>query len=336
MATKEKITIKDIARRADVSISTVSRVLNQKNMVTEEKRHAVLAAIEELDYQPNPLARGLAGGTSRTIGVVTQDISSPFYDAILRGIRQGLNHTDYLPLFADGYWQVHKEKQAIQTLLNRQVDGLIVLGGVIPEDYLVHLSHQIPLVVVGRNLPALVNQVVYLDNFTGAYKATQYLLELGHRRIVHITGILSHQDAIERRDGYRQAMSDAGLSPDPDLIIEGDFMESTGMMAVEMLFTRGRPFSAIFAANDQMAIGARLALYRRGIRVPDDVSLIGFDDQLNAAYITPPLTTVRQPSIEIGEAAAEAILHLMRGNSPDGSVVFPAELIIRESTARYH
>ena len=331
---KQKVTITDIAERANVSISTVSRVLNDRGIVTQEKRQAVQAAIEDLNYRPNLFARGLAGGASHTIGVVTQDISGPFYDAILRGIRQGLSTSNYFPIFVDGYWQIKQEKQAIQTLLSRQVDGMVVLGGAIPEEELVQLSHKLPLIVVGRNLPSLADHCIYLDDFAGAYKATEYLLELGHRRIAHITGILSHQDAVDRREGYLQALRDAGLTPDPDLIIEGDFMEQSGMLAVTMLLTQGRPFSAIFSANDQMALGARLALYRRNLRVPDDISLVGFDDQPSAAYMTPPLTTVRQPSMEIGKVAAETILDILDGESAYASV-FPAELIIRESAARH-
>jgi LacI family transcriptional regulator len=334
MAKTKKANIQDIAQKANVSISTVSRVLNDGATVSEAKRNAVLQAVAELDYQPNVAAQALAGGQTKTVGVITQDISNPIYDAILRGVRQGLEGSGYYPIFADGRWQLAKEQKALQTLLARRVDGLIVLGGCSSEEALGQVGHQAPLIIIGRNLPSLADQCLPLDDFNGAYQATQHLVEQGHRRIAHITGILSHQDALERRAGYEQALADAGLELDRDLIIEGDFLEQSGMLAIEMLFTRGRPFSAIFAANDQMAYGVLLALYRRGIRVPDDMSVIGFDDQRTSAYTTPPLTTIRQPAIEIGETAAQAILHLLKDKSfsiPE----FPAELIIRESVARY-
>lgn len=334
MAQKKKVTIQDIARKANVSISTVSRVLNDGASVTEAKRKAVLQAMADLNYQPNVAAQALAGGQTRTIGVITQDISNPFYDAILRGVRQGLEGSGYSPIFADGRWQADKEQKAILMLLARQVDGLVILGGCSSEETLHQFGNQVPLIIIGRNLPSLGGQCLPLDDFAGAYQATQYLIEMGHRRIAHITGILSHEDAVQRQAGYLQALQDAGLEPDPELIVEGDFVEQSGVLAVEILFSRGRPFSAIFAANDQMAYGVLLGLFRRGIRVPEDVSVVGFDDQRTSAYTTPPLTTIRQPAIEIGETAARGLLHLLKGN-PFDIPKFPAELVVRESVARY-
>jgi LacI family transcriptional regulator len=334
MAQKKKVTIKDIARKANVSISTVSRVLNDGDSVTEAKRNAVMQAVTELDYQPNVAAQALAGGQTKTVGVITQDISNPFYDAILRGVRQGLDASGYSPIFADGHWQAPVEIKSMQMLLDRSVDGLILLGGCSSEEALRQFNKQVPLIIVGRNLPSLDNQCLLLDDFKGAYKATQYLIEQGHQRIAHITGILSHEDAVERRKGYEQALVDAGLEPDPELIIEGNFLEQSGVLATEILFTRSRTFSAIFTANDQIAYGVLLALYRRGIRVPDDISIIGFDDQRTSAYTAPPLTTIRQPAIEIGETAAQAILRLLK-DKPFAIPEFQAELIIRESVARY-
>jgi LacI family transcriptional regulator len=334
MVQGKKTTIQDIAQKANVSISTVSRVLNDGVSVTEAKRAAVLQAVTELNYQPNVAAQALASGQTKTVGVITQDISNPFYDAILRGVRQGLEGSGYSPIFADGRWQATKEQEAILMLLARRVDALVILGGCSSEELLRQIGHQVPLIVVGRNLPFLTNQCLPLDDFKGAHKATQHLIDQGHQRIAHITGILSHQDAIERRAGYEHALTDAGLELDFELIIEGDFLEQSGVLAVEMLFTRARPFSAIFAANDQMAYGVLLGLYRRGIRVPNDVSVIGFDDQRSSAFTTPPLTTIRQPAIEIGKTAAHATLHLLKGK-PFTMPEFPAELVIRESVARY-
>ena len=334
MVQKKKVNIQDIAQKANVSISTVSRVLNEGASVREAKRTAVLQAMAELDYQPNMAAQALAGGQTKTVGVITQDISNPFYDAILRGIRQGLEGSGFFPIFADGRWQATKEQKAILTLLARRVDALIILGGCSSEEVLQQFGEQVSLIIIGRDLPSLAGQCLPLDDFEGAYKATQYLIELGHQRIAHIAGILSHQDAVERQAGYEQAMTDFGLELDPELIIEGDYLEQSGVLAVEMLFTRARPFSAIFAANDQMAYGALLGLFRRGIRVPDDVSIIGFDDQRTSAYIIPPLTTIRQPAIEIGETAAQVILHWLK-DKPYEIPKFSAELVVRESVARY-
>jgi len=333
MAQNKSITIQDIAERANVSISTVSRVLNDTAPVAEETRQKVLSIISELGYKPNLFAQGLAGGQSRTIGVLTQLIGSPFYDVILRGILMGIEGSNYSPIFADGGWDVQKDLNALNTFMRRRVDGLIILDGHVPDDVLVNVAKDIPIIVIGRSIPAFQQQCIPFDDFEAAYKATQYLVESGHRRIAHITGLPNHEDALERRNGYLQALQDAGLEPDPALVIEGDFTEPSGVMAVEMLLIRGHIFSAIFAANDQMAYGARLALYRRGLRVPEDVSLVGFDDQDPTAYMVPPLTSVRRIPLEIGEAAGRALLDLIHGKP----ILIPeiqSTLMIRESVAR--
>lgn len=335
MSEKMKVTIGDIADRANVSKSTVSRVLTGVTPVTEEKRTAVLAAMAALDYKPNVFAQSLASGQSFTIGVLTQNFGSPVYDVILRGVLLGLEMTPYSPLFADGRWQPETEQKAIETFLDRRVDGLIVIGGYCPEDFLVETARHVPLMVIGREVAALEAHCLNVDNVQAAYEATRYLIDLGHRDIAHITGILAHEDAAQRLEGYQQALTDAGIVPNPDFIIEGTFRRPSGAMAVEMLLMRARPFSAIFCANDQMAFGARLALYRRGIRVPDDVSIVGFDDQPDSAFMTPPLTTMRQPAEAMGQAAALALWQLIQGQET-AVPPFTAELIIRESVARHH
>ena len=335
---KSKVTILDIAEKAQVSASTVSRVLRNSAVVAEEKRDAVMQAIAELDYRPNIFAQSLASGQSMTIGVLTQNFGSPFYDGILQGILLGLEDSEYWPLFADGRWQPTIEQQALDLLLDRRVDGIIVIGGQISEEILQKVAAKVPLLVVARQLQTMPNNCLYLDNFQAAYQVTKYLLDMGHRDIAHLTASVVYQETVndiqQRYLGYQQALRDAGLEPDPRLVVEGNLQQQSGVLAVEMLLSRGRPFSAIFTANDQMAFGARLALYRRGIRVPEDVSLMGFDDESSAAYMVPPLTTARQPSVSLGQAAAQAILQMMNGRPAD-LPVFAAELIIRESVSRH-
>jgi LacI family transcriptional regulator len=333
MELAKNITIQDIAERANVSISTVSRVINSTAPVAPETREKVLGVIAELNYQPNLFAQGLAGGHSRTIGVLTQLIGSPFYDVILRGILKGIDGSGYSPLFADGGWDAEKDLIALNMFIQRQVDGLILLNGHAPEELLIEIASQIPMIIVGRDIPNLKEQCLPFDDFNAAQTATQYLIQSGHQRIAHITGLKNHQDATERQDGYLMALRDAGIEPNPDLIIEGDFTEPSGVMAVEMLLMRGHIFSAIFAANDQMAYGARLALYRRGLRVPEDVSIIGFDDQAPSAYMIPPLTSIRRPPLEIGEATGQALVNLIQGQSIT-LPKFQSALIIRESVIR--
>ncbi len=338
LGNSNKITILDIAEKAKVSPSTVSRVLRNSAGVAARKRMAVLQAVAELDYRPNIFAQSLASGQSMTIGVMTQNFGSPFYDGILQGILLGLEKTDYWPLFADGRWQKPVEERALEQLLARRVDGLILIGGQIEEDKLQQVAQNTPLIVVARNTPTLPENCIYVDNFLGGYNATRYLINMGHRDIVHLTALnvnpVAVDDIEQRYRGYQQAMMDAGWQVDPRLIVEGNLQQQSGVLAVEMLLARGRPFSAIFAANDQMAFGARLALYRHGIRVPEDVSLMGFDDETFAPYMVPPLTTMRQPDVEIGQAAVAAILDMLQDKKPNLPIVFKPELIARESVAR--
>jgi LacI family transcriptional regulator len=338
MSGKKNVTIEDIARHANVSISTVSRVLRKSSGVTLDKRKAVLHAVEKLDYRPNVFAQSLASGQSMTIGVITQNFGSPFYDGILLGILQGLEDTNYSPIFADGRWNLRVEQDALQTFVDRRVDGLIFVGGQLSEGFLQTIGHHTPLINAARVLPSIQNRCIYTDNYKAAYEATHYLLEMGHRNIAHITAKMHYQESVtdvgQRLKGYRQALHDAGIQVDLELIVEGDMLQKSGVLAVEMLLSRKRPFSAIFAANDQMAFGARLALYRRGIRVPDEVSLVGFDDELTAAYMVPPLTTVKQPAFEMGQAAATSIIKLIN-NEPLSPHTFECQLIVRESVLRH-
>jgi len=334
MRQKKRITIQDIATKANVSKSTVSRVLNDTTPVAPDKETAVLAAMAELNYQPNIFARGLAGGQSLTIGALTQNIGSAFYDAIMSGIISGLKGSSYSPIFADGRWHAEEEQKSLQTLLERRVDGIIIVGGTLTGAELVKLNEQVPVVIAAREIPELQERCLFADNFQAAYDVTRYLIEAGHRHIAHIKGMATHQDTNRRFDGYVQAHHDAGVEINQDLVVEGNFRRQSGLLAVETLLTRGQPFTAIFSANDQMASGARLALFRHGIRVPEDISLVGFDNQPDSAYMTPPLTTVRQPAAELGEAAANYMLHLIK-KKPFTPPTFSTKLVIRESVARF-
>jgi LacI family transcriptional regulator len=329
---RQPITIRDVAKAAGVSPSTVSRVLTNSVPVAEAKRTAVLAAIERLRFRPNLAARGLVRGRSWEIGVLAQGISSPFYSLVLAGIADGLQDSGYQPIFAEGY-SAELVIRALSTFVDRHADALIVVGGQTPDKLLLDLAEQLPVVAVGRSMAGRESQCLQVSHLAGAYAATRHLLELGHRRIAHITGLLSHPDSAERLEGYRRALREAGQEADPQLIVSGDWQEPSGLAGVETLFGRHAPFTAIFAGNDQIACGAMLALHKRGLHLPRDVSIVGFDDQRSARFANPPLTTVHQPAQEMGRAAAEGILRLLRG-APLQLPVFAAELIIRESTAR--
>jgi LacI family transcriptional regulator len=330
------ITIDDIAREAGVSPSTVSRVINGSKRVASDKQARVLAVIEQHNYAPNAVARGLVRGRSMTIGVLMQDISSPFFAQIIAGIERGLERAAYWPIFASTHWRAdHQEHEirSLKLLMERQVDGLIVLASSIPDDELRAVAQQIPLIVVARRIAGIEDQCLYIDNEGAGQRATRYLIGLGHTSIAHITGALGHPDAADRLAGYQRALIEAGLGVTESLIVQGQLTEDSGVRAIETLLGRGDRFTAVFAGNDQMAYGAMLGLYNHGYRIPEDVSLVGFDDQLLSAYTLPPLTTVRQPSVAMGEAAALGLLRLLQDQAPQ-LPSFPAELIIRTSAMR--
>jgi LacI family transcriptional regulator len=326
-------TIHDIAREAGVSASTVSRVLSGRVPVADYKREAVQAAVKKLRYRPNAIAQGLVRGRTGAIGVLTQSIASPFYGEVMLGIEQGLADSEFHAVIASGNWHTEDELSALNLLSGRRVDALIVLPGVIPDDRLREVGEELPLVIIGRSVAGLEAQCLRIDDAQAAFEATRYLIGLGHQRIVHVAGPQTHHDAVDRRAGYVRALEAAGLAVDARLIVEGDYTEPSGLLAIQSLLGAAVVFSAIFAANDQMAYGARLALYRNGIRVPEDVSLVGFDDQPSSAYTTPPLTTVRQPTLAIGSAAARAVRSIIAGQ-PSPLPVLSTELVIRESAAR--
>jgi LacI family transcriptional regulator len=325
------VTLGMVAEHAGVSPSTVSRILNGTAIVSDEKRAAVDSAIAKLGFVPNPMARGLAGGRTLSIGVVTQAIDSPFYGAALRGIEVDLGVAGYSPLFMSGHWRSDVESRCIEVLRARRVDGLIVLTGRLSDAVLRAVARSTPVVVTGRSLKGANLVSLDFDNREGARLATRHLLELGHRRIAFIAGDPEHPDATERQTGYQEALEAAGLRVDPQLVQQGDFTEHSGLTAVERLLAGGKRFSAIFAANDQMAFGAAVGLYRHGLRVPDEFSLVGFDDVAGAVYFVPPLTTVHNPVQEVGELAARAMLALLGGKASRGTVPAP-RLVLREST----
>jgi LacI family transcriptional regulator len=312
-AAPSAITILEVARRAGVSPSTVSRVVNGSAGVSERKRLAVEATIRELKFRPNPSARSLKTGTTMSIGVVVQDLESPFFTRMLRGIEEGLADSGHVPIIVSGLWNAEEEEARILLLAERRIDGLIVLAG-----------HQLS----GPNLSGH-----WVDQDEAGHLATSHLLSLGHRRIAFIAGPDSHADARHRHAGYLRAHRDFGVEPNPALYAQGDFMETGGLLAMNRLLDAQAPFTAVFAANDQMAYGARVALYRRGVRVPDDISLVGVDDMPASAFMTPALTTVRQPLHEIGRHVAAELLRLLGRDAPQVEVP-GMRLVVRETTRR--
>jgi LacI family transcriptional regulator len=327
------VTLLDVAREAGVSPSTVSRILNGTARVAADKRNAVETAIRKLNFTPNLFARSLKTGTTMTVGVLTQDIESPFFNRAMRGIEEGLAGTGYAPIIVSGHWNAKEEAERIRLLMARRIDGLVILTGHLDDAQIVEFARHQPIVVTGRKLEAPNVRSRALDQERGGYLATRHLIGLGHKRIAHIAGPQDHADATDRHAGYLRAHREAGLEPVPALTVQGDFLESGGLMAMNRLLDAGHPFTALFTANDQTAFGARVAMYRRGVRVPDDLSIVGVDDLPAAAYLTPPITTVRQPIYEMGLFAAQALLNML-GHKVEELELPQMELIVRETTRR--
>jgi LacI family transcriptional regulator len=328
-------TIGQVARAAGVSPSTVSRILNGTAVVSEAKKRAIDEAIAELGFVPNPIARGLAGGRTFSVGVVTQALDSPFYGTAMRGIEDELLPGGYNALFVSGHWNAAVEARSIEVLRSRRVDGVIVLTGRLTDTVLKSYAKTQPLVVTGRSLKAPGLFAMNFDNYEGGRLATQHLIQLGHRRIAFIAGDSDHPDATERLRGYRSALEQSGIAYDPALVVPGEYLEVSGLMAVDRLLATGQRFTAIFAANDQMAMGAALGLQRRSLRVPEDVSIVGFDDLPTSQYAIPPLTSVQQPAYDLGRLAAQAMLQMLAGNKPSITMPQP-RLVARESSRRLH
>ncbi|RFA35775.1 transcriptional regulator [Alkalilimnicola ehrlichii] len=325
--------MQEVARVAGVSISTVSRILNGTARVSREKRQAVQDAIAQLNFEPNRLAQSLKRGRTMTVGVLTQDIGSSYFNETLQGVDKALANTGYAPLIVSGHWDTQDESDRIRLLIARRVDGIIILYGTLEPEQILAYTEQVPIVVTGRRIEAERACAIDLDHEAAGYAATRHLLDLNHRRIAHIKGPEEHRDAVQRFAGYRRALSEAGVDYDQRLVVNGDFREPSGLLAVMELLRRGVSFTAIFAANDQMAYGARLALYRHNIRIPEDISLIGFDDLPSSSYTTPPLTTMRQPLFDMGQTAAESLLSIIDQKRVE-SMRVKAELVVRETTRR--
>ncbi len=329
--TRGSVTIYDIARVAGVSAATVSRALSGHPHVSASTREAVRTAAQTLRYRPNLMAQDLAKGRSQTLGLLLPDTVSAFWGRLVKGVETTLRENDYSLLMASAEGST-SDQHALELLLSHHVDGLLIAGTDIPDAQLVALAESLPLVAVGRDIAGREDCALRVRNYEGAYQVTQHLIALGHTRIAHLSGPSGHGEANERRLGYRRALVDAGLVPDPDLLVEGEFTMRSGLIAMEHLLSAGRELTAVFASSDQMALGANLALYHRGLEVPRDVSLAGFDDQPFAAYCRPPLTTVAQPLFEMGQAAVRSLIGGIRGKAVP-LPTFSTTLCLRESTA---
>lgn len=333
------ITIRDVAKAAGVSKSTVSRVLNSEPGVSEPARNAVLAAIKELNYTPNALARGLTTSRTATIGLIISDITNSFHAQVARGVEDLASDYESNVILCNTDGRPEKESAYIKLLLEKRVDGIIFTSVQRDESNLTSILEKgVPFVFAGRTLPNVEADSVVVDNVLGGFQATNHLIRLNHRRIAYISGP-SHVSAnLDRYEGYRQALQKAGIEVDKDIVVEGDFRQEGGYRAMNILLDTAPDVTAVFAANDNMALGALEAIFERNLKVPGDIAIVGFDDIPFAGLCLVQLTTIRQPKYDIGAIAARMLFQRIenpeKGNSPN-KVVLPPRLVIRKTCGNY-
>ena len=325
-----KVSIFDVAKKSGLSVVTVSRVLNGAESVRENNRQKVLDAIKELDYHPNAAARSLASGKTGIIGLIVTTLQDSFFDAVVKELNEILAmHGYFLAISISTGIESNDSHYLIQ---EDRVDGLILLSPVQEDNYIVELKRRgIPYILIDNQKPEHDAYSITIDNFKGGYTATRHLLELGHTSIAHLCGQEMFRSTRERRRGFIQALQEKGVTPFE--IVHGDFDIAMGYDTCNRWLKEGKLPTAVFAGDDNIALGVINALMEAGIRVPEQVAVIGYDDHYIASQLHPHLTTMRQPADKIALAAADMLLRRISGKMKRGADLrIDPELIIREST----
>ena len=325
----------DVAKHSGFSIATVSRVINESDQVTQETRDAVQRSMDELGYLPNRVARRLRqkGGRRHLFGLILPDIQNPFNAEVARGIEDVAYANEFAVLLCNSDDKFKKEEFYINVMRAESVDGVILPPNQESNAAVLDLIERgMSVVIIDRALPEADVDTVEVDNFGGALEAVNHLIQLGHTRIGHISGPESISNSRSRRQGYEEALKAAGLNVNPDYILEGDWKQEAGRSHAARLLELPTPPTALFVSNNLMAVGALEALHQKGLKVPEDVALIGFDDLPWAEALDPPLTVVRQPAYEVGQQAAEILLN--RLGNPDAPIEkrrLKPQLVLRKS-----
>lgn len=327
------VTIFDVAEKAGVSHSTVSRVLNNKNNVNAETRERVLQTMTQLGYVSNVSARSLAGGSSRVVGLLVDHLNTEYMGEIIRGIDEVLESHNYNLMLYTTHRQKTKEAAYVNRLTHDFADGLILIVPRNEQAYLDTLEQRkFPYVLIdyqgyNRHVPSIIT-----TNRKGGYDATSYLIKTGHRRVGFITGEMAYGCALERLAGYQAALTEHGIAFDPELVSEGNFLQPQGYRCAYHLLRLPQPPTALFVSNDVMAFGAIEAARDLGFRIPEDLSIIGFDDVPQAAHVHPSLSTVRQPLVEMGRSATTLLLKYIANPLADiERIELSTRLVIRDS-----
>jgi DNA-binding LacI/PurR family transcriptional regulator len=328
------MTLTELASELGLSPSTVSRAISRPDMVAEETRERILAAVEAHGYRPNGIARSLRSGESNTIGVIVSDLKNPFYSTVAKAIENVVSRHGYSCVICDADESADKEAQALELLAQLKVRGIIhaFTGGDV--DTLRRLqSEGLPLIEIDRRSGLEGVDVVLLDNRLGARLAAEHLIALGHRRIAIVAGPQRLSTGRQRLEGFRDALAQAGVPLTPQFVEIGDFREASGYQATRRLLELAEPPTALFVSNNEMMAGALSALREAGIDIPGDISLISFDDVRWAKYVDPPLTIIAQPTEQFGEVAAELFWERLQGRTEPVTRILEPSLVVRESCA---
>lgn len=331
-------TMQDVAERAGVSTTTVSHVVNGTRYVSPEVTERVRTAMDELNYQPDVIARSLRRRETMTIGLIIPTTTIPFFAAVAHSIEKAASDAGYNVILCHSEWTLSRDLQHLENLLARRVDGLVCISAEMTAEHIAPvLEAGTPVVMFERRIPGSSLDAVGIDNHQGAYMAMEHLLELGHRRIGLILGLRTSTLSMERLNGCRQALEDWGIEYNPALTQPGNFREQAGCDATRKFLALDEPPTAIFAFNDMMAIGALQVLHEHEMRVPEDMAVIGFDGISLAKYMSPPLTTIAQPVDELGERAVSMLLDRIKGTVSNGTRYMKSQpkLIVRASSAGY-
>jgi LacI family transcriptional regulator len=327
------VSLTNVAKVAGVSIATASRILTGVDYpVTDKTRQKVLKAAEDLGYRPNLIARSLRLEQTFTIGIIVENILSPFIPPIIRGIQERLRQHDYVSITLDSNWDPIVETEAIERLGMRQIDGIIFVESFLRSSDEVSSLIDKPHLFVHRLFNSLGNNSVVPDDRYGARIAIKHLVELGHRRIAFINGPEGWDAATNRLAGYQEELAAWGITFDPALVKQGDWQVQSGYSAAQQLLAAREQPTAVFAANDLMALGVIYGTQEAGLKVPGDIAIVGYDDRDFAGFVQPALTTVQMPCEKMGHVAAEALLSLIRG---EVKVIEPTlvqgNLVVRQS-----
>lgn len=326
--------IYEVAEAAGVSLATVSRVINDSDKVRAKTRDKVLRAMEQLDYSPNVFAQSLASNRTHCIGVLVSELHGPIFGPILSSIEKTLKQAGKFAIITAAHSDATKEEEAIRFLTERKCDALILHVEALPDEYFIERSEQmLPFVLLNRQIPSLENNCLSLDNERGGYLATKAILDLGHRSIGYISGPMGWGDASARLAGHRRALAEAGMDWDDGLLYEGDYTERAGSQGARSLLNTGQPITALVCSNDEMAVGAMDELRQRGLDIPGDISVMGFDNVRWAPFLHPKLSTIDYPTEAMSQMAAQWVLRNVYGDEAlDIAHRFEPELILRETT----